>query len=229
MAQATKKTDKVAKKQTKKTPAKKSAPPSNRGDIDGLKYTLVGLTLMAVMTALTSIADQFVHISVLLWTNAAINLLAWAAVLYGMFLTSGKRIELRKGFLISIVGLAAKALSILLVFKQYKNGIGEAAFIDIYAMFMNYISQLAMLAIYYLLVIAMAQLLAKKGEKQLAMERIKVLKIGLIATAASIMLTPTVSVFPTIIAKILAVVVIIAGLLAQFIMIRYANEAYKKI
>ncbi len=214
MAQATKKT---------------SAQQTSQGDIDGLKYTLAGLALMAVLTALTGIVDQFAHISVLLWTNAAINLLAWVAVLYGMLLTSGKRIELRKGFFISIVGAVAKALSIVLVFKQYKKGIGATAFIDIYAMFMNYISQLAMLAIYYLLVIAMAQLLAKKGEKKLATDRIKVLKVGLITTVASIMLTPTVSVFPTIIAKILAVVVIVAGLLAQFIMIRYANEAYKKI
>ncbi len=224
MAQPAKKTTAKAKSQ----PSKKTKVTTN-GSIDGLKYILAGLALMAVMTALTSIVDQFTHISALLWANAAISLLAWLAVLYGMLRTSGKRIELRKGFFVSIVGVAAKALSIVFVYKQYKNGIGATAFIDIYAMFMNYISQLAMLAIYYLLVVAMAQLLAKKGEKKLATDRIKVLKIGLIGTAASIMLTPTVSVFPTIIAKILAVAIIVAGLLAQFIMIRYANEAYKKI
>ncbi len=224
MAQPAKKTTAKAKSQ----PSKKTKATTN-GSIDGLKYILVGLALMAVMTALTSIVDQFTHISALLWANVAICLLAWLAVLYGMLRTSGKRIELRKGFFASIVGVAAKALSIVFVYKQYKNGIGATAFIDIYAMFMNYISQLAMLVIYYLLVVAMAQLLAKKGEKKLATDRIKVLKIGLIGTAASIMLTPTVSVFPTIIAKILAVAIIVAGLLAQFIMIRYANEAYKKI
>ena len=49
-------------------------------------------------------------------------------------------------------------------FKQYRAGLGSDAFIDMYAMFGEYLADLCMLAVYYLSVKAMAQLLVKDGE-----------------------------------------------------------------
>ena len=43
------------------------------------------------------------------------------------------------------------------------------------------------------------------------------------------LLIPMASVFPTVIAIIIALAAIAAGLFMEFIMIRYINEAYRKI
>lgn len=198
-------------------------------NLSGLKYVLAGLALMAVAQAASSAVMQFISIGSVLWADLAVHILAWAAVVFGMLCLGGVRVEFRRGLIVSGAGLVFTLIQAFFVFKQYRVGLGSDAFIDMYAMFGEYLADLCMLAVYYLSVKAMAQLLVKDGEIKKGQRWHRVLRWGIITVVVSMMLIPMASVFPTVIAIIIALAAIAAGLFMEFIMIRYINEAYRKI
>lgn len=198
-------------------------------NLGGLKYVLAGLALMAVAQAASSAVMQFISIGTVLWADLAVHILAWAAVIFGMLRLGGVRVEFRRGLIVSGAGLVFTLIQAFFVFKQYRVGLGSDAFIDMYAMFGEYLADLCMLAVYYLSVKAMAQLLVKDGEIKKGQRWHRVLRWGIITVVVSMMLIPMASVFPTVIAVIIALAAIAAGLFMEFIMIRYINEAYRKI
>lgn len=197
--------------------------------LSGLKYILAGLALMAVAQAGSSAVTQFMSIGPVLWADLAVHLLAWVAVIFGMIRLAGARVEFRRGILVAAAGLIFTVIQVFFVFKQYRAGLGVESFIDMYAMFGEYIADLCMLAVYYLSIKAMAQLLVKEGAIKKGQRWHRLVRWGIITVVISMMLIPMASVLPTFAAVIIAMIAIIAGLFMEFIMIKYINEAYRKI
>lgn len=197
--------------------------------INGLKYILLGLTLMAVSEAAISAVVQFKNILPVFWADLGVHALAWLSVIFGMLKVRPVRVEFKRGFVIAIAGILFTAIQVFFVYRQYRAGFGSGAFIDMYSMFGEYMADVCMLIIFYLSVKAMAQLLAKNGETNKALASRKLMKWGFVIIIISMMIVPAAAVFPAIVKLILAFLAIAAGFVMKLAMIKYMNDAYKKL
>lgn len=202
---------------------------NKKKDLGGLKYILAGLALMALSTAIIEVVFLFKHISLLNWADIAVHFVGWIMVVVGLYCIRGIRNEFSKGFIVAILGTIMLVISGGLAFLQYKDGLGETAFIDIYVMFASYLADIAMLSVYFLLVRGMGQLVAKSGNGALGKNSLKLSRLGIGVVLGSMVLTPFSYVFPVVIKFILALIFIAAGLVMQFAMIIYVNQGYKEV
>lgn len=202
---------------------------NKKKDLGGLKYILAGLALMALSAAIIEVVFLFKNISMLNWADIGVHFVGWIMIIVGLYCIRGIRNEFSKGFIVAIFGTVMLLLSGGLAFLQYRDGLGETAFIDIYVMFASYLADIAMLALYFLLVRGMGQLVAKSGNTSLGKNSIKLSKLGIGVVLASMVLTPFSYVFPVAIKFILALIFIASGLVMQFAMIIYVNQGYKEV
>lgn len=197
--------------------------------MSGLKYILTGLALMAVASAISSEMGVFKSISAVLWADLAIHVIGWIAIIFGMIQTRAFRVEFKRGLIASAAGFVCTAVQVLFVFKQFRAGLGAASFIDLYAMFFEYLSDILMLTVFYLSVKAMGQLMAKEGHTQMALSSKKIIKFGIIAVLVSMMIVPMAAIFPVVLKVAIATAAVVIGLLMEFLMIKYMNDSYRKI
>jgi amino acid transporter len=86
-----------------------------------------------------------------------------------------------------------------------------------------------MLVAIYMAMVGFGQLVAKSGEVRRGKKSRELGKKCIIVTLATYLLYPMVQIFPAVIGIIFAILVILLGLAAQFMMVNYINNGYRDI
>lgn len=131
----------------------------------GMRPAVLGLALMAAVYAGTAalripgIDNKFE------FAGAAGIALAWLPVLYGLFLIRRERVQFRTAMFMAAGGVLAAGLHGALAGWRFLGGMGEQTFLQVEVMFFGYLSFLAMMCVYWLLLKGIAAWNAVDQEK----------------------------------------------------------------
>lgn len=177
--------------------------------LHGQKPVLMGLLLMALVYAAIAATRTFGANNKLEFVALAGLILSWLLVLWGTLILRKVRPEFEYAFIVSIVSLVALFAQTALGIKNFLNNMEEQTFIQFDVMFFGYIALLGMVVVYRLMMQANNRLLGENSEKKPTEEWKNVWLVGLIIIAAGTLFIPLATLFPNIIEKILAGIVIL--------------------
>lgn len=119
--------------------------------LQGIKPAVLGLTLMALVYAGTAalripgIDNKFE------FAGVAGLCLAWMPIIYGAFRIRREAPSLHSAYVVAVLGLLAAVLQGGLAAWRFLSGMGEQTFLQIEVLFAGYLSLLAMLGVFRLL------------------------------------------------------------------------------
>lgn len=194
-----------------------------------LKFALAGFSLIILANGFIDVFALFFNIPVINFVVMGVCAVAWLMVLLGFFGARNIRREFKYGSNAAFLGIAALAGQGFFALKEYRAGLGESIHMSLEVMFGEYWSNLFMLIAIYMAMVGLGQLLAKSGEVRRGKKSKSLGKVCVLTTLATYLLYPMVQIFPEVLGMILAIVVIVAGVIAQFMMVNYINNGYRDI
>lgn len=194
-----------------------------------LKYAMAGFSIMILVNAFGDGFGLFRNIPMILLVVMGVTGLAWLLSVAGFLAAKGVRKEFKYALNASILGVVAVAGEVLMALKDYRSGLAESLHMSMNVMFFEYWSKVFMLIAVYMTMVGLGQLLAKSGEVRRGKKSKELGKICVIVTMASYVLCPMVQILSGTLGDILAIAVLAVGVIAQFIMLNYINNAYRDI
>jgi hypothetical protein len=199
---------------------------SNKREIlSGQKPVLLGLMLMALVYAAIAVARTFGADNKLEFVALAGLILSWLLVLWGTLMLRKERPEFEYAFIISIVSLVALFAQTGLGIKNFLDNMAEQTFIQFDVMFFSYIALLGMVVLYRMMMKGIDGLTVEKSDKSTAAEWKTVWLVGLIIISAGTLFIPVTALFPNIIEKLLAGVVILIVVGTELYWCGYINKS----
>lgn len=194
-----------------------------------MKLVLLGLGLILIADIIADLALFIKDIDFIYWGELGVTVIAWILIIVGMLELRHKRKEFSKGFIASIVGLLATLGQAFFVYKNISVGLGKAAFMAMKPMMTEYISDLAMLFLLYMLVRGSGQLLAKADNMDMAKKSIVKSNLNPIVAMIAMVLIPFGSVFSMPISIIIGAVGIVINAAMRIDMMNYVNASTKLV
>lgn len=130
----------------------------------GMKLIVAGLALMAMSTVGVNVIAIFKLNYMVPAIGAVVGGIGWISAATGLLTIQTYRREFKKAVLAGLIGLGAKSLELYLIYGFYKNNFLNQAFVSEKVLFLAYVSDIAMLAVYMTVSEGGAQLMAKYGE-----------------------------------------------------------------
>ena len=199
-----------------------------KGDESGkMKLALVGLGLMLLADIVADLTLFIGEINLVHWCELGVTGLAWILVIIGLLNLRHERKEFARGFIASIIGVLGILAQAFFVYKNISVGLEEGAFMAMKPMFTEYVSDLAMLFVLYMLVRGTGQLLAKGGMMDVAKKSIRKSNLDPIIAMVAMVLIPFGTAFSMPISIIIGAVGIVINAAMRLDMINYINSAIK--
>lgn len=189
------------------------------------KPILLGLLLMAFVYAVIAATRTFGADNKLEFVALAGLILAWLPILWGTLMLRKQRPEFEYAFIVSIVSLVAIFVQTGLGIKNFLNNMEEQTFIQFDVMFFGYIALLGMVAIYRMMMKGIGGLAGEKSGNNTPAEWKTVWLVGLIIIFAGTLFIPIATLFPNVIEKILAGLVILIVVGTELYWCRYINDS----
>ncbi len=193
------------------------------------KYILIGFLTIAIGNFFMEIVALFKDIEVLGWINIAIYILGWISIVLGTYKIRQNRIEFKRSFIIAICGIVFVIVEALLAVNGIRKGLVDEVFLSMGVMFFEYLSNLCILGMYFLVIKGVGQLMAKRGDVESGITGIKIAKVAIGVILTTMILIPFAYMLKSSITFIIGGISIGASLVAQLIMInsirRFSKEA----
>ncbi len=189
------------------------------------KPILLGLVLMALVYAAIAASRTFGADNKLEFVALAGLIVSWLSILWGTLMLRKERPEFEYAFIVSIISIVALFAQTGLGIKNFLNNMEEQTFIQFDVMFFGYIALLGMVALYRMMMKGIDGLVADKSDKSAPMEWKTVWLVGLIIIFAGTLFIPLATLFPSIIEKVLAGLVILIVIGTELYWCRYINKS----
>ncbi len=197
--------------------------------LHGLKPTIIGLLLMAVVYAGAAGARVFGASNKIEFLAIAGLGVAWLAALAGTFLLRKTRPEFEYAFFTSIVSIVALVTQGGMGAKNYLNNMQEQSFIQIDVMLFGYIALLGMVILYRLLMQGMAGLMADKHAGEAGSDWKSTWITGLVLIFAGTLFLPVATMFAGTVKLILSAVVILVIIIVEIYLCTYITRSGNKL
>ncbi len=193
------------------------------------KPILLGLMLMAFVYAVIAAARTFGADNKLEFVALAGLILSWLPILWGTLMLRKEKPVFEYAFIVSIVSLVALFAQTGLGIKNFLDNMGEQTFIQFDVMFFGYIALLGMVAVYRMMMKGIDVLAAEKSDKTASAEWKTVWLVGLIIIFAGTLFIPLATLFPSVIEKVLAGLVILVVVGTEMYWCRYINMSARAL
>ena len=160
-----------------------------------MQLVLVGMLLILVADVVADLTLFVGEYNIVHWAEIGVTGLAWLLIIIGLVGLKHKRREFARGLLGSLFGLLGILGQIAFVLLNISAGLEHNIFLDMKPMFCEYVSDLAMLFVLYMIVRGTGQLIAKAGDMPLAQASIKKSNINPIVALISMVFIPFGTVF----------------------------------
>lgn len=196
--------------------------------LDNTKLIILGLTMMIASTGLVDILGVFKAIGVVLWANIGIHLISWILIIFGLYKIQGIRSEYKKAFFIAIAGMIFLVGGGFFILREYR-AFGTAGFISLQGMFFKYLSELCFLAIMYLLILGLCQIMAKNQIKMDYKKKIGNVRIFIIGILLATMFVPFGYIFGKPFNYVLTIVFAGGSIVLKLLILRFISQSYLKV
>lgn len=193
------------------------------------KPILLGLMLMAFVYAVIAAARTFGADNKLEFVALAGLILSWLPILWGTLMLRKEKPVFEYAFIVSIVSLVALFAQTGLGIKNFLDNMEEQTFIQFDVMFFGYIALLGMVAVYRMMMKGIDVLAAEKSDKTASAEWKTVWLVGLIIIFAGTLFIPLATLFPSVIEKVLAGLVILVVVGTEMYWCRYINMSARAL
>lgn len=192
------------------------------------KFTIVGLGLILIGLLATEIVNIYKMYSVNLWVNWLVFLPGLALVNLGLYKLMSVRREFRYATFVSIGALLSILLALAMVGKNYL-AFGMGAFVDIKAIFLRYLAELGILAIYYLTIKGFFQLMARSNVDRDFHKELTSLKKLILFTLITMVFIPFGQAFVGIYKIIICGVFLALNTVCKLMLLRKLKNVYEKM
>ena len=186
---------------------------------------ITGLVLILaadIVADLSLFAGEF---NIIHWAEAGITAVSWILIIISLAGLRNKRKEFSIGFIASVAGLVFIMGECFFAYMNVRAGVVENVFVAMKPMFMEYISDLAMLLVFYMMVRGAGQLLTKNGNGELGSVSIKKSLVDPFTALIAMVLIPFGTVFSLPFSIIIGGIGIVLNAAVRLDMVLYIKNA----
>ena len=189
-----------------------------------MKLVIGAMVLILVVDVVADLTLFIGNYNIVHWAEIAVTAVAWILIIIGLVSLKNKRTEFFRGLVGSLFGILGLAGESYFALMNIRAGLEDKVFLSMKPMFCEYVSDLAMLFVLYMLVRGTGQLIAKAGDMELAKISIKKSNLNPIVALIAMVMIPFGTVFSMPISIIIGSVGIVINGAMRLDMLMYAKN-----